>query len=91
MAELQETAEKTKKAIIEQVKKYFKTNNLSFNDYTFTIGTGYDYDEAAKYKEQFEAALEVKFSDIEAVIGTTVGCHTGPHPIGIGFIQKYDA
>lgn len=83
--------EKTKKAIIEQVKKYFKTNNLSFNDYTFTIGTGYDYDEAAKYKEQFEAALEVKFSDIEAVIGTTVGCHTGPHPIGIGFIQKYDA
>lgn len=31
--------EKTKKAIIEQVKKYFKTNNLSFNDYTFTIGT----------------------------------------------------
>jgi len=83
--------EKTKKAVIEQVKKYFKNNNLNYDDYTFYIGTGYDYEEAAKYTEQFEEALGVKFASIEAVIGTTVGCHTGPHPIGIGFIQKYDS
>lgn len=82
--------EKTKKAIIEQVQKYFKTNNLNYEDYTFKIGTGYDYAEADEYKNKFEEALGQKFSDIEAVIGTTVGCHTGPHPIGIGFIRKYD-
>ena len=29
-------------------------------------------------------------ADVETLIGTTVGCHTGPHPIGIGFIRKYD-
>lgn len=83
--------EKTKKTIIEQVKKFFTSKNLNINDYTFYIGTGYDYDEAAKYTELFESQLGVKFSSIEAVIGTTVGCHTGPHPIGIGFIRKYDA
>lgn len=83
--------EKTKKTIIEQVKKYFKNNNLKYEDYNFKIGTGYDYDEAAEYTKQFEEALNVKFSEIDAVIGTTVGCHTGPHPIGIGLLQKYDA
>lgn len=82
--------EKTKKAIIEQVQKYFKNNNLKYEDYTFTIGTGYDYEEAAAYRQKFEEAIGQKFSDIKAVIGTTVGCHTGPHPIGIGFIKKYD-
>lgn len=83
--------EKTKKAIIEQVQKYFKSNNLNYEDYTFTIGTGFDYEEAKEYTHKFEEALGQKFSSIEAVIGTTVGCHTGPHPIGIGFIKKYDA
>lgn len=83
--------EKTKKAIIEQVQKYFKSNNLNYEDYTFTIGTGFDYEEAKEYTHKFEEALGQKFSCIEAVIGTTVGCHTGPHPIGIGFIKKYDA
>lgn len=83
--------EKTKKSIIEQVKKYFASNKLNFNDYTFKIGTGFDYEEASEYQRQFEEALPIKFSDIEAVIGTTVGCHTGPHPLGIGFIKKYDA
>lgn len=83
--------EKTKKSIIESVQKYFQSNNLKYEDYTFIIGTGYDYEEADEYRKKFEEALGQKFSDIEAVIGTTVGCHTGPHPLGIGFIQKYDA
>ena len=83
--------EKTKKTIIEQVRKYFATNKLNINDYTFKIGTGFDYEEAIEYQKQFEEALQTKFSVIDAVIGTTVGCHTGPHPIGIGFIKKYDA
>lgn len=83
--------EKTKKAIIDQVKKFFETNGLKCEDYTFTIGTGFDYEEAAEYRKRFEEALGQKFSDMEAVIGTTVGCHTGPHPLGIGFIRKYDA
>lgn len=83
--------EKTKRAIIEQVDKFFKNNNLCFNDYTFKIGTGYDYEEAKEFQKSFEEKLGITFSDMDAVIGTTVGCHTGPHPIGIGFIQKYDA
>ena len=24
-------------------------------------------------------------------IGVTIGTHTGPHPIGMGFIKRYDA
>lgn len=82
---------KTKQKIIEQVQKYFEDNHLAVSDYSFAVGTGFDYEEAAEFSHRVEQALNTKLADIEAVIGTTVGCHTGPHPIGIGFIQKYDA
>ena len=81
---------KTKKKILEQIQKYFEENNLSVSDYTFKVGTGFDYGEAESFTADLEELLHIRVSDIEAVIGTTVGCHTGPHPIGIGFLKKYD-
>lgn len=81
---------KTKKKIIEQVQKYFEDNHLSISDYEFALGTGYDYEEAEAYKKDFNDILHITMADVETLIGTTVGCHTGPHPIGIGFIRKYD-
>lgn len=82
---------KTKKKVIEQVLKYFEDNGLSVNDYSFAVGTGFDYEEAEEYKKEVQDALHISLAKVEALIGTTVGCHTGPHPIGIGFIRKYDA
>lgn len=82
---------KTKKKIIEQVKKYFEENKLRISDYAITVGTGFDYDEIREFAAEVEAALDTKLSTVEALIGTTVGCHVGPHPIGIGFVKKYDS
>lgn len=81
---------KTKKKIIELVQKYFEENNLSTDDYNFSLGTGFDYEEADNYRKDFEDILHIKMADVESLIGTTVGCHTGPHPIGIGFLRRYD-
>lgn len=82
---------KTKKKILEQIQKYFEENNLSVSDYTFKVGTGFDYEEAKSFSDSLEELLNIQVSEMEAVIGTTVGCHTGPHPIGVGFLKKYDA
>ena len=36
-----------------------------------------------------------EYSDIKSIdiyqIGATVGVHTGPYPLGVGLLQKYDA
>lgn len=82
---------KTKKKIIEQVQKYFEDQKLSISDYSITVGTGYDYEEAKAFGQELETALNTHLADVDTLIGTTVGCHVGPHPIGIGFVRKYDA
>lgn len=82
---------KTKRKVIEQVQKYFEDNHLSVDDYSFAVGTGFDYEEAEEYKKDVQEALHIQLADVDTLIGTTVGCHTGPHPIGIGFVRKYDA
>ena len=63
------------------------------NDYKIVIGYGYDYEEALKFKEMFLESL-AQYSDIKDVevfqIGATIGVHTGPYPIGVGLIRRYD-
>ncbi len=83
--------QKSKKKVIDSIEKYFADNNLSYDDYSFKVGTGYDYEEAADFQKEIEDRLGIKFTDVDAVIGTTIGCHTGPHPLGVGFCKKYDA
>ena len=45
--------------------------------------------EAEEYQQKVKEDL--KRDDIElGQIGATIGVHTGPYPIGISFIKKYD-
>lgn len=79
--------------IIEQIVDYFKDNQYDVNKYRFCIGFGYDKEEAVKFKEKFiEAIKEIcpSFNDDVSIrqIGATIGVHTGPHPLGVGLLQK---
>lgn len=85
---------KSKQKIIEQMVAYFKEDNLDVNKYRFCVGFGYDYEEAEAFREQFVDALkEICPSFDQEVpirqIGATIGVHTGPHPLGIGLIEKF--
>ncbi|MDO5522239.1 MAG: DegV family protein [bacterium] len=80
---------KAKQKVLDVAKEYFAKNNLNPEDYSFSVGTGIDFDEAEELRDQFEEVLGIKNIPINQ-IGVTVGTHTGPHPIGIGFIKKYD-
>ncbi len=85
---------KSKQKIIEQIVDYFKNSELDVKKYRFCIGFGYDKEEAIEFKEEFMGALKnlcPLFSDEIPIrqIGATIGVHTGPHPLGVGLLQKF--
>ena len=66
---------------------------MELSKYRLCIGFGYDYDEAVEFKTTFLAALkgfDPSFSAEVPIrqIGATIGVHTGPHPLGVGLLEK---
>lgn len=79
--------------ILEKTKAHFKEINKSPDDYQIVIGYGYDYEEAVEFRRELLESLQT-YSDVQNVdifqIGAMIGVHTGPYPLGIGLIRKYD-
>lgn len=84
------TRNKSLTKVIECVKQFFKKNLLKFSDYLFGIGYGYKKDEAENFAKQVKEELALKENVFFFQIGSTIAVHTGPHPIGITFLKKYD-
>lgn len=79
--------------ILEKTKSHFEEIKESPDDYKIVIGYGYDYEEALEFRKMLLESL-AGYSNIEDIelfqIGATIGVHTGPYPIGIGLIRRYD-
>ena len=79
--------------IIEQVRKYFKDTKENPNDYEFSVGYGYDPEEGQVFSDLILADMKT-YSNLESLatfqIGATIGVHTGPHPLGIVLIKRYE-
>ncbi len=78
--------------VISDAKDFFRDKNI--NDYRICTGYGYDKEEWAEFQKDVTAAMqELGFTgDVESYqIGSTIGVHTGPYPIGIAVIKKYNA
>lgn len=84
---------KSKKKLVEQVRDYFSKAKESPDDYKIVVGYGYDYQEAADFRDQMLASMQ-EYSHLKELeiyqIGATIGVHTGPHPLGIGLLRKFD-
>lgn len=80
--------------LLVQIKEHFVKNNLDANKYEIVVGYGYDYEEAVAFRDRVLESVK-EYSDIKSIdiyqIGATVGVHTGPYPLGVGLLQKYDA
>ncbi|MBS5521433.1 MAG: DegV family protein [Clostridiales bacterium] len=79
--------------IIDQAKSYFLESGENANDYVYASGYGYDYGECVSFKEQLVASMKEysSISDMEIYqIGATIGVHTGPYPLGMGFLKRYE-
>ncbi len=84
---------KAQKRLIEQTKEHFQKIGESPDDYRIVVGYGYDYEEAVSFRDALLASLKT-YSNYEAIdifqIGATIGVHTGPYPLGLGLIRKFD-
>ncbi len=81
------TRKKALQKVLDAFRNYFKKNQLKIEDYDFGFGYGYDEKEGLQYVEDMKKELNIKDAFVFQ-IGATVGVHTGPHPLGIAFIQK---
>ena len=79
--------------VIALLLDYLKENGRPMSSYRFTIGFGYDREEAVLFKEQVLAALRTGGYEMEDAwinqIGATIAVHTGPYPLGIGIIRRH--
>ncbi|MBR6542569.1 MAG: DegV family protein [Anaerotignum sp.] len=76
----------------EDAEKFFADKNI--NDYRICTGKGYDKEEyEAFHQEVTEKMKALGFTgEVERYqIGCTIGVHTGPGPIGIACIKRFDA
>lgn len=79
--------------IIDKTKAHFEEIGESPDDYEIVIGYGYDYEEAVEFREELTDSLKTYSNQTEIgiyQIGAMIGVHTGPYPLGIGLIRKYD-
>lgn len=81
---------KAKSSIIKLLQKYISDANINVKDYTFLVGTGFQLEEADEFTKELEDTLNIQCADIPSRIGTTIGCHTGPYPLGVALLKKYD-
>ncbi|TCK97814.1 DegV family protein with EDD domain [Natranaerovirga hydrolytica] len=81
---------KSLKKIIDMTKEYFKEINEDYNDYNFALTTGNCFKEAVEVKTTLQEELNIKIDNPIFTIGVTIGTNTGPDPIGICFVKKYE-
>jgi DegV family protein with EDD domain len=81
---------KSLKRIIEMTKEYFKESGESVDDYTFCLTTGTCFDEVEQVLKEVEAELKIEIEYPIFTVGVTIGTYTGPDPVGICFIKKYN-
>lgn len=80
--------------LIDQTKEHFDSIKESPDDYSITVGFGYDYEEACVFRDELLASLKT-YSNITEIpifqIGSTIAVHTGPYPLGLAFVKRWDA
>lgn len=71
--------------------KTLQQQGEDMRDYIVTVGYGYDIPEAecflSETKKRFQNVLDVDSIEMYQ-IGATIAVHTGPYPLGFGFLKK---
>ena len=83
---------KSIRKFMDDAKAFFADKNI--NDYRICTGKGHDAEEYEAFHQEVTEELKALGYEGEVEryqIGCTIGVHTGPTPIGIACIRKYDA
>lgn len=79
--------------IMDMARNFFKESGENADHYAFASGYGYDYKECVEFTDHLVASMQ-SYCHINAMeiyqIGATIGVHTGPYPLGMGFLKRYE-
>lgn len=91
---LARSRKKSQEAVVKLLDSHVKelmAQGENMEDYIVDVGYGYDIPEAEAFlrtvKETFKDVLNTDSIEMYQ-IGATIAVHTGPYPIGVGFIKK---
>ena len=80
---------KLKASVLQVAKKYLDENGK--DNFIVSVGYGYDKEEGFQFMKEVESTLDVNLdSETNVAIGIVSAVHTGPYPIGLGVIRKYE-
>lgn len=80
---------KSKTSVLSALASFLNEPGINKDDYNIVLSSGYDYEEAALYEKEAESYLGITLNkEVKCLVGTTIGCHTGPYAIGFGIIEK---
>lgn len=83
---------KSLQRVMDNFFRYLEENQIDLSNYLFGTGIGLDVPEYEPFTEEIQRRFEEKgihpmhWSKVN--IGATIGVHTGPYPIGLGFLKK---
>ena len=78
-----------RKKSIAEVLKIFGENIKDIKEYEIAIGHSHCLEEAKELEKALEEKYGIKCKYPIFDIGVTIGAHTGPTTIGLGYIKKY--
>ena len=86
---------KSMQKVIDMLLEHFHNEcNDAWEKYSMCIGYGYDMEEAETFRQMALEKLHqegIMLEDIKTYqIGATIGVHTGPYPIGVGIVKKWE-
>lgn len=87
---------KSMEKVIGLLLDYLDELHADISNYSLAVGFGYDLEEAGTFRQMIVNALSEKHPISQDAlpiyqIGAGIGVHTGPYPLGIGIIERYDA
>ncbi len=91
-AEICRGRKKSLQKVIEKFISYLKEQKINLKDYLFATGIGAEIPEYEWFQEMLIKRLNEEGFEIgswqKMQIGSTIGVHTGPYPVGLGILKK---
>ena len=80
---------KLKSKVLSAAQKYLNENGKE--NFIVSVGYGYDKSEGVHFMNEVEETLDIQLnSETNVAIGIVSAVHTGPYPIGLGVIRKFE-
>ncbi len=82
---------KTLEKTLSLLEHYLEEMGGGLERFSIAVGFGYDRKEAEEFRDMAQERLGSRFGALSLPIyqiGAAIGVHTGPHPLGLGIIEK---